>query len=60
MALDEPGEYDLVVKVDGFDFVIDKKLFALIKPVIVDCSMIGFHITGRIHAGDISTACKRH
>jgi hypothetical protein len=60
MALDEPQESDLIFKIAGFAYIMNTDLFALIKPVNVDCTPAGFLITGSIDAGDIPTGCGHY
>jgi Fe-S cluster assembly iron-binding protein IscA len=45
MALDEPKEADEVFENDGVNYIIDKKLHEMIKPVYVD------YITGGMGSG---------
>lgn len=41
MALDEPKEVDEVFENDGVNYIIDKKLYGMIKPVYVDYTTRG-------------------
>lgn len=59
MTLDEPKERDRVFQAADMTFILDRELFALIKPVKVNGSADGFRITGRIDPGDISMTRSR-
>lgn len=45
MALDEPNDADEVLNVQGFKFVMERDLFSRAKPIKVDMSYLGFHVT---------------
>ena len=50
MALDEPGERDARIEVDGFTYVIEENLLTRVQPVTVDFKATGFHITAQLGA----------
>ena len=47
MALDEPNDFDEVFTVDGFTYLIDKRLLPMIQPITVDFNGYAFGIAGR-------------
>jgi len=46
MALDEPNGFDEVFTVDGFTYLVDKRLLPMIQPITVDFNEGVFSITG--------------
>lgn len=46
IALEKPKENDAVFTIDGFDYIIDKKLLEKVQPVKVDSDGFGFRISG--------------
>jgi Fe-S cluster assembly iron-binding protein IscA len=47
MALEPPRASDRVFKIDGFIYVINKKLLDLVYPILVDADSIMFRVSGR-------------
>ncbi len=45
MALDEPDDTDETIHAQGFIFVVERELYSRIKPIQVDMTYLGFHIT---------------
>jgi iron-sulfur cluster assembly protein len=46
IALEKPTESDAVFTIDGFQYIIDKKLLEKVAPVKVDSDGFGFRISG--------------
>lgn len=46
VALEKQEESDEVFKINGFTFIIDKKLWDQVKPVKIDADSIAFRISG--------------
>ena len=57
MALDEPKDNDEVIKINGFDFLVDKDLLEKAKPIKVDFVVTGFKLDCSIDFGP-ATACS--
>ncbi len=61
MALDEPQEADEVFENDGVNYIIDKKLYDMIKPVSVDYITrdigSGFIISSNLSAAESCSSC---
>ena len=61
MALDEPKEADEVFENDGVNYIIDKKLYDMIKPVSVDYTTrdmrSGFIISSNLSAAESCGSC---
>ena len=51
LALDEPTEKDDVLKVEGYDFVIEKELLAKAAPLKIDLTYMGFAIESSLELG---------
>lgn len=50
MALDEPGDTDVVFERDGFTYVIAKSLLDQVQPVRVEFKATGFNVRGQMAA----------
>lgn len=46
IALEPPEASDRIFHIDGYTFVINKKLFGLVRPITVDSDGVGFRISG--------------
>ena len=46
IALERPGSTDIVFEIEGYTYVINKKLLNLVKPVLIDSDGIGFRMSG--------------
>ena len=46
MALDEPTDFDEMFTVDGFMYIVDKRLLPMVQPITVDFNGYAFGITG--------------
>ena len=46
VALEAPTRRDKVFEVEGFQFVVDKRLLKKVAPIKVDADMVGFRISG--------------
>lgn len=57
MALDEPKDTDNVFDIDGFKYIIDKKLMKEADPIKVDFSGFGFQFDCGITFEDACSAC---
>lgn len=57
MALDEPRDTDEVIKINGFDFLVEKDLLEKAKPIKVDFVVTGFKIDCSMDFGP-ATACS--
>ncbi len=61
MALDEPKEDDEVFKEDGLTYIINKQLFARVKPVRIEymesAQRPGFLVTGKTSADKTHKCC---
>lgn len=47
IALEPPTASDTVFQIDTFTYVINKKLFELVRPILVDADSIMFRVSGR-------------
>ena len=47
LALEPARASDKVFDIDGFTYVINRKLFALVQPITVDADTIMFRVSGR-------------
>lgn len=52
LALDEPKESDTVHQVDGYDFIVDKELYAEAQPLGIDFACSGFLINSQLQLGN--------
>jgi iron-sulfur cluster assembly protein len=57
LALDEPKDADERITVDGFEYVIDKDLFAMAKPIQIDFTPMGFHVRGNLNTTKSADGC---
>jgi len=57
LVLDEPKNTDELFSIDGFQYVIDKALFAAVKPIKIDFSPLGFSVTGNPSAAANNYSC---
>lgn len=59
LAQDEPGEFDEVIEMHGYQFVIDKDLLKMADPVTIDTNPYtgSPKITSRINPG--ISSCSR-
>jgi hypothetical protein len=55
MALDEPKDSDAVFEVDGFTYLIDRRLLDEVRPVTVDFTTFGFRISANFD--NLSRSC---
>jgi iron-sulfur cluster assembly protein len=46
VALETPKKNDEVFKIDGFTYIINRKLLEKVKPIRVDSDGVGFRLTG--------------
>jgi len=49
LALDEPKDTDERLIVDGFQYLVDKDLLAMVRPINIDFTAMGFHVTGNVN-----------
>ena len=52
MALDEPNDTDETIEAQGFTFVVERELYNRAKPIKVDMTYLGFHITSAMPLSD--------
>ena len=58
MALDEPRDTDEVIKINEFEFLVEKDLLEKAKPIKVDFLVTGFKIDCSMDFGASATACS--
>lgn len=46
VALEEPKKSDEIFQIDGFSYIINRKLLQKVQPVRVDSDGVGFRLTG--------------
>lgn len=46
VALEKPTKNDEIFKIDGFTYVINKKLLEKVKPIRIDSDGVGFRMSG--------------
>ena len=51
LALDEPGDNDESIDVNGFTFIVDKELYEQAKPLSVDLTYMGFSVNSNLPLG---------
>jgi Fe-S cluster assembly iron-binding protein IscA len=57
LALDEPKDTDERLIVDGFQYIVDKDLLAMAKPINIDFTPMGFQVTGNLNATKSAGGC---
>ena len=57
MALDEAGDSDVIHRVRGFQFIIDRDLLDQVQPVNIDYSEMGFRISSSLQPSGGCRTC---
>jgi len=57
LALDEPKDSDERLIVDGFQYLVDKDLLDMAKPINIDFTPMGFHVTGNLNTTKSADGC---
>jgi Fe-S cluster assembly iron-binding protein IscA len=57
LALDEPKEADERLTVDGFQYLVDKDLFAMVQPITIDFTPMGFQVSGNLNTTKSAGGC---
>ena len=51
LALDEPRETDHSFDINGYTFIVDKEFMEAARPIKIDASPMGFHVTSALELG---------
>jgi hypothetical protein len=57
LALDEPKDTDERLTIDGFAYIVDKDLFAMVQPITIDFTPMGFQVTGSVNTANRTGGC---
>ncbi len=58
LALDEPRDNDEIIKINGFQFLVEKDLLEKAKPITIDFLITGYKIDCGIDFGPAMGGCS--